>query len=832
MKLIDNRLCVEIEGASHAPYVGVRVSGLPRNMRIDLDAVQAFVDKRRAKDKGDTPRREPDKIEWVEGIRDGRVTGEVVAHIANTNVRSGDYSAYNVTPRPSHADYAAKAKYGEDYDVAGGGAFSGRMTAPMCVAGAIAMQYLKRKHITVAGGITRIGKVASDSLEFDEDGFPREREAMLREIEQAAAEHDSVGGEVTVVVKGVPAGWGDLMGDSLESRLSAGLFAVPAVKGVSFGSGFDLAAVRGSQANDPFAYRGRKVVTLSNHAGGINGGLANGQDIVIRVAFRPTPSIGLPQQTINLETKQNTIITVGGRHDACVVRRGQYAVLSAVALVIADVALQNERADIKTLREDINSIDHRMRALFEERMEVSVKVGEWKRERNQPVLVRSREEAVLRSRTKGMDALYKSAWTDVMQDVMRASRLKQTHFFLLGEKLPYTHSPAIHQTFGLNYGVKEVKADEIDAVLHAPDFGGCNVTIPYKQTVKGHLNWLSDKAHELNSVNTIVKDRDGTLLGYNTDYEGLRQTLLLADIKVKGRLVAILGTGATAHTAQAVVKDLGARSIVMVSRTKGVTYDQVNRYQNAEVVINTTPVGTYPNVDAQAVDLALFPHLEGVMDLTYNPLRTDLLIQAAELGVKWTNGLPMLCIQAAQSAKLWGVSQADWEDAYKVVRRKVDNLVLIGMPASGKTTVGQALAQALGKEFVDVDQEIEAREGKDIPSIFADKGEAYFRQVEREVIAQVALSGGKVIATGGGAVKDPANVHALARQGRLVWLRRELDSLTGEGRPLSSSKDAIAKLWQERAPLYESAKDVAIDNDGTIEQCVKEIIDWYETIGY
>ncbi|MBO4534970.1 MAG: hypothetical protein J5755_03420, partial [Clostridia bacterium] len=390
-------------------------------------------------------------------------------------------------------------------------------------------------------------------------------------------------------------------------------------------------------------------------------------------------------------------------------------------------------------------------------------------------------------------------------------------------------SPAIHASFGLDYGLKEVAEDGIRALLQAPDFVGCNVTIPYKQTVIPYLDEVIGQAKRLEAVNTIVKAPDGRLLGYNTDYEGMRQALLLHGLDLKDKVVAILGTGATSRTAQAVAENMGAKEIVVLSRTKGVTYGDVDRYRHAQIVINTTPVGTYPHVEEQAVDLDLFADLQGVMDLTYNPLRTDLLLQAKAKGVPFVNGLPMLCIQAAESAKLWGAVHADWQAAYRKVLSEVSNVVLIGMPSSGKTTLGREVAHLTGKQFVDVDEEIVSRLDKDIPTIFAEQGEGYFRELEREVIREVAASGGKVIATGGGAVKDPANVHALSRQGHLVWVKRDLDRLVGEGRPLSSSPQAIARLMAEREPLYRAACDYQVDNNRTIQDAVKEIVDHENT---
>jgi len=338
-----------IFGASHADSVGVSIEGIGFGEAIDLTELQVFLDRRKPTLKHSTARKEADKIVIESGIENGVTTGgEIVARIYNTSVRRGDYTAITTCPRPSHADYAAIVKYGKDYDASGGGAFSGRMTAPMCIAGGIALQILRRKGVKIGAYIQSVGGVEGKSYKRTDnleeavmsahgEAFPlldgAFKPAMLAAIEDAARAGDSCGGVIECCVFGLPAGTGELFTDSLESAISSSLFAIPAVKGVEFGSGFEIAHMRGSSANDEFYFDGDgSVKTFTNHNGGINGGLANGMPITLRVAFKPTPSISREQRTVNLQTGENTVISVTGRHDACFVPRAVPAVEAMVAL--------------------------------------------------------------------------------------------------------------------------------------------------------------------------------------------------------------------------------------------------------------------------------------------------------------------------------------------------------------------------------------------------------------------------------------------------------------------------------------------------------------------
>jgi len=346
-------LKVTVFGESHGEAIGTVVEGLPAGILVDMAALQAFLNRRAPGQNGfSTARREADVPEFTGGLVNGVTNGEpVTAIIPNTNVRSQDYSALQYTPRPGHADYTAKVKYGMDYDMAGGGHFSGRLTAPLCIAGGIALQLLAGQgvqvsaHIAAAAGITdRAFDPVCPDMAVNKKAFPvlcdEAGERMKAAILAAKAEGDSVGGVVECAVTGVPAGMGEHMFCGMENRIAAAVFGIPAVKGVEFGAGFAAAAMRGSEHNDPFAVKDGRIVTQTNHAGGILGGITNGMPLIFRCAFKPTPSIAKPQQTVDLRTLQPTQLCISGRHDPCIVLRALPVVEAVAALAVCDAMLE------------------------------------------------------------------------------------------------------------------------------------------------------------------------------------------------------------------------------------------------------------------------------------------------------------------------------------------------------------------------------------------------------------------------------------------------------------------------------------------------------------
>ncbi len=341
-------LKLSIFGESHSPAVGGVLEGLPAGSPIDLNKLRSFMLRRApGAQTASTSRKETDEIEFLSGLLNGKTTGTPLSFIIrNTDIRRDDYSKTASVPRPGHADYTGTAKYFGCNDHSGGGHFSGRLTAPLCCAGGIALQQLESENIRVNARIVRVGSVADDS-EFTEDvsgkAFPAVSDAagskMLEAIGQARAEGDSLGGIIECVMYGLPAGLGDPMFHGLENTISQAVFAIPAVKGVEFGDGFALSGLTGSRANDAFCANNGSISHLSNHAGGINGGISNGMPVVLRVAVKPTPSIALPQRSVDMESMADTTLSISGRHDACIVPRAVPCVEAACALAILDAVL-------------------------------------------------------------------------------------------------------------------------------------------------------------------------------------------------------------------------------------------------------------------------------------------------------------------------------------------------------------------------------------------------------------------------------------------------------------------------------------------------------------
>ena len=397
---------------------------------------------------------------------------------------------------------------------------------------------------------------------------------------------------------------------------------------------------------------------------------------------------------------------------------------------------------------------------------------------------------------------------------------------LLGRKLGHSWSVPIHTALGCQgYRLIELEPEELEGFLSQPNIGGLNVTIPYKRDVMPFCDVIDPMAQAIGSVNTLTRRADGKLYAFNTDAAGFCWMAERAGISFAGKKTVVLGSGGASLTAVACAKKLGAREVVVISRSGEHNYDNLGRHADADIVVNTTPVGMYPNNGAAAVDLTAFPKCSGVLDVVYNPRRTALLLQAEELGIPCSDGLPMLVAQAKAAEEHFfekSIPDSENERILAHLRRECTNIVLIGMPGCGKTTVGQALAKLTGREAVDVDQRIVARAGCSIPEIFARDGEAAFRALEREETAEAGKLSGKIILTGGGVIMDQRNYGPLHQNGRIYHLIRDLDILPTDGRPVSQSTDLHA-LWERRAPFYARFRDAAIENSGTVEETAAAI---------
>ena len=410
-------------------------------------------------------------------------------------------------------------------------------------------------------------------------------------------------------------------------------------------------------------------------------------------------------------------------------------------------------------------------------------------------------------------------------------------FGLIGEKLGHSYSVPIHnQLADYDYVLHEVAPENLDAFMTERAFRGINVTIPYKKAVMPYCAELSDAAREVGSVNTILRRPDGTLYGHNTDIGGFIHMLKSAGIDPAGKKCVVLGSGGTSLTANAALKRLNASEIVTVSRSGPVDYAALYcDHADCRILVNTTPVGMYPKTGISPADLSRLPLVEGVADVIYNPERTALVIEAEKRGIPAVSGLTMLVAQAREAAELFAGCPIPESEIARVranISAQTLNLVLVGMPGCGKSTLGRLLAEKMGRTFVDSDDEIVRCAGMPIPEIFAKQGEPAFRDLESQVISDLTRQQGLVIATGGGAVKRSENIDAMRQNGRVCFIFREISGLPRDGRPLSSSEDAVARLWQERKPLYEKAADFRADNSGPVETVADAIKEaFHEALG-
>ena len=402
---------------------------------------------------------------------------------------------------------------------------------------------------------------------------------------------------------------------------------------------------------------------------------------------------------------------------------------------------------------------------------------------------------------------------------------------LIGEHLGHSFSREIHEKIAdYKYEIREIAPEKLDAFMSNPTFEAINVTIPYKERVIPYLSFVSDSAKKIGAVNTI-KNENGKLLGYNTDYEGLKALVLKTKVDIKGKKALILGSGGTAKTAYAVLSDLGASEIVRVSRDLSkadATYENlVPKHSDAEFIINTTPVGMYPKNEGRIINIGDFPCLKGLVDAVYNPIRSNLVLDARKKGIKAEGGLYMLVSQAIYASEIFSGTKLDakiCEKIYKEILLSKENIVLVGMPSCGKTTIGHYLACQTGRELIDTDDEIVKKIGMEISEFFKLYGEEKFREIESEVIKDVCSKNGVIIATGGGAILRDENVRYMKQNGRVYFINRSLEMLTPTcDRPTASDYEALRKRYEERYSRYISCADEIIPANGTVVQ-VGEII--------
>lgn len=503
--------------------------------------------------------------------------------------------------------------------------------------------------------------------------------------------------------------------------------------------------------------------------------------------------------------------------------------------------------ELSEAREIINGIDEQLVQLFVRRMNTVIEVARYKKEHSMPVLDRSREHVVL-DRVEKMAggelggyarSLYEclmSLSRDYQQKLLSDDVPAHIEYGLLGGRLGHSYSKPIHNLLAsYPYELYAVTPEQLRSLMLSRSFKGLNVTIPYKKDVVAYCDEITDAAREVGSVNTLVMGADGRLTGDNTDLFGFLSMAARKGLSLRGRKVVILGTGGTSLTAQAACRRENARETIVVSRSGPVDYEALYRdHADAQIIINTTPVGMYPGNGESPIELSRFPECEGVLDVIYNPLRTALLLDAEELGIPCADGLWMLVAQAKKAAEAFSghaLDDGEIRRVHTLIRAQTANLVLIGMPGCGKSTIGALIADKMNRPLIDLDREIEKEAGMSIPDIFAREGEAAFRDRERAAAEKFGREKGLVIATGGGIVKRADSMRALRQNGEIIALSRALECLPTDGRPLSKDPEAIRRLAVEREPLYRKYSAAMISNNGAPEDAASAVTEaFYEAV--
>ena len=403
---------------------------------------------------------------------------------------------------------------------------------------------------------------------------------------------------------------------------------------------------------------------------------------------------------------------------------------------------------------------------------------------------------------------------------------------LIGEKLSHSFSPQIHRELAdYSYELFEMPSSELGDFINGDRYDCINITIPYKKAVMPYLDEISDEAKRIGSVNTVIKTKNGKKCGFNTDYYGFKYAVAKSGIEIKDKNVLILGTGGASLTARTVSEDLGAKSVTFVSRSGEINYENVyEKCPDTDVVINCTPVGMYPKSNGESpVALERFKSCQGVLDMIFNPAKTGLLLDAERLGIPSANGLAMLVAQAKRACELFvgeSIPDGEIDRITTLIANETGNIILVGMPGSGKTTVGKLLAEMTGRQFIDTDEMIASSHGRTPSEIIIADGEEKFRQIEHEEVKNAGRMSGMIIATGGGVVTRRENFDPLRQNGKIFFIHRSLDNLSTKNRPLSQ-QTGIGEIYRARLPLYRELCDLEVSNDETAETCAVEILKKY-----
>lgn len=479
------------------------------------------------------------------------------------------------------------------------------------------------------------------------------------------------------------------------------------------------------------------------------------------------------------------------------------------------------------LRREIDGIDGKLCRLFCERMDVSRRIGEYKRENALPVSDRAREKSKLSQICGSCPDEYREAAEKLYARIFSLSRGAQTKCGLLGERLGHSYSPIIHAYLAdYEYRLYEKKPGEVEDFVKNGSWDGLNVTMPYKKTVMPMCTELSERAKHVGCVNAMIKRPDGSIYGDNTDAGGFEKLIKKLGAEPEGKKTVVFGSGGASAAVCAVLRDMKVRELRVISRSGEDNYENLSRNYDAEIVVNATPLGMFPNNGKAAADLRNFTRCEAAADVVYNPLRTAFIMQAEELGIPCAGGLYMLAAQAVESAKLFSgedIPESRTEDVTDMLTRKIKNIVLIGMPGCGKSSAAAELGRLTGRQVLDSDEIIAGKAGMSIEEIFRRHGEDYFRKLETETLAELGKRSGIIISAGGGAVTRRENYPLLHQNSEIVLLERDIASLARDGRPLSKDRD-LSELYTERREMYSAFADMTVRNDGSIENTAERIM--------
>lgn len=490
--------------------------------------------------------------------------------------------------------------------------------------------------------------------------------------------------------------------------------------------------------------------------------------------------------------------------------------------------------ELRDYRQELDVLDEQLTRLFVRRMELAGEIGELKKDKGLPILDREREREKLEQllslcpeeRRLELEALYGRIFE--LSRSLQQRRSREMCCGLLGRRLGHSYSPRIHgELADYRYLLFEREPEELEDFLRQGAWQGLNVTIPYKKTVLPFCTRLSEAAREIGSVNTLLRLPDGGIYGDNTDAEGFALLLRRSGVDPAGKKALVLGSGGASVMVCWVLRRAGAREVLVISRSGENHYGNLDRHADAQLIVNTTPLGMYPNNGEAAVDLRRFPACEGVLDLIYNPLRTALLLQAEELGIPAAGGLPMLVAQARRSAEIFLGARLEEERVERItdaLTRQVRNIALIGMPGCGKTMIARALGERLGRPVLECDEEIVREAGMSIPEIFSREGEEGFRRRETRVLEELGKRSGVILSTGGGCVTRPENYPLLRQNSVIIWRKRAVEKLSRKGRPISQSRD-LTELYRERAPLYARFADHVIEETDTVDEAVEQMLE-------